>query len=85
MESVQMNLSQAVTIRIRKILDERKMSQYKLEQISGIRHNTMLSFMACKYKSCQLKTLALIIRALDLSFSEFFNDPIFENEDLIIE
>ena len=80
-----MTLSQAISIRIRKLLNERKMTQYRLEQNSGLSHSTMNSFLNCRYKSCNLTTVVLIIRALNMTVSEFFNDPIFEDENLVIE
>lgn len=80
-----MTLNEAVAIRVRKILEERKMTQYRLEQNAGISHSTMKSFLNGKYKSCNLTTVVLIIRAFGMTVGEFFSDPIFESEDLIVE
>lgn len=80
-----MTLSEAVAIKVRKLLDERKMTQYRLEQNSGISHGTMKSFLNGKYKSCNLTTVVLIIRAFGMTIGEFFSDDIFESEDLIVE
>ncbi len=80
-----MILSEAISTKIKNILHERKMSQYKLEQISGVTHGTMNSFLNCRYKSCNLTTLVLIIRAFGMTIKEFFDDPIFESKDLIVE
>lgn len=80
-----MTLSEVVSKRVRQILEDRKMSQYKLEQISGITHGTMNSFLNGRYKSCNLTTLVLIIRAFGLTIAEFFDDPMFESEDVIVE
>ncbi len=74
-----MTLSQAVSIRIRKILQDRKMTQYRLEQNSGISHGTMNSFLNGRNKSCNLTAVVLVTRALGVTTSEFFNDPIFES------
>lgn len=80
-----MKLNEAVAIRIREILKERNMTQYRLEQNAGITHNTMLSLMNGRYKSCNLTTVVLIIRAFGMTVSEFFNHPVFESDDLIVE
>ncbi|MBR2909096.1 MAG: helix-turn-helix transcriptional regulator [Clostridia bacterium] len=80
-----MTLAEAVSKRIRNILKERKITQYRLEQNAGISHSTMNSFLNARYKSCNLTTVVLIIRALGMTVSEFFDDQIFENEDLIVE
>ena len=80
-----MTLSEAAAIRVRNILKKRNMTQYRLEQNSGVNHSTMKSFLNNKYKSCNLTTVVLIIRALGMTVGEFFSDPIFESEDLILE
>ena len=80
-----MTLSEAVAIKIRKLLKEKKMSQYRLEQNAGISHGTMNSFLNGRYKSCNLTTVVLIIRSFDMTVSEFFDDPIFESDDLIVD
>ena len=69
----------------KQILKEKDMTQYRLEQNSGISHGTMNSFLNGRNKSCNLTTIVLIIRAFGMSISEFFDDPIFESEDLEIE
>lgn len=80
-----MTLNQAVSIRIREILKDKKMTQYKLEQAAGISHSTMTSFLNGRYKGCNLTTVVLIIRAFGMTVAEFFNVPLFESEDLIID
>ena len=79
-----MTLSQAVSKRVRDLLKERNMSQYKLEMISGVNHGTMNTFMNGRYKSCNLTTLVLIIRALCITPKEFFDDTMFDDESMII-
>ena len=80
-----MTLNEAVSIRIRSILEERKMTQYRLEQNAGISHSTLKTLLNNKYKSCNLTTVVLIIRAFGMTIGEFFSNPIFESEDLIVE
>ena len=80
-----MTLSEAISTRVRRILEERKMTQYRLEQNSGINHGTMSAFMSNRNKSCNMTTVVLIIRAFGMTISEFFNDPIFQIEDLDVE
>lgn len=80
-----MKISSAVAIRISNLLKEKNMSQYRLEKNIAMPHNTMKSIMRERNDSINLKTLMLIIRGLDMSVSEFFNDPIFESQDLEID
>ena len=80
-----MKLSTAVALRVSKILEERKMSQYRLEKIIAMPHNTMKTLMGERNQSVNLKTVMQIIRGLEMTTAEFFNDPIFESEDLEID
>lgn len=80
-----MKLSTAVAIRISKLLEERKMSQYRLEKIIAMPHNTMKTLMGERNQSVNLKTVMQIIRGLEMTTAEFFDDPIFESDDLEID
>ena len=80
-----MKLSKAVAMRVSEILSERKMSQYRLEKIIAMPHNTMKSLMGERNDSVNLKTVMQIIRGLEMTTAEFFNDPIFESEELDID
>lgn len=74
-------LNEAFAKRVREILKEKKMTQYRLEQLTGIYHSTMNAIMNNGCKASNFKTMALIIRELDMTIPEFFNSPIFENFD----
>ncbi|MBQ8451251.1 MAG: helix-turn-helix domain-containing protein [Clostridia bacterium] len=80
-----MKLSTAVAIRVSKLLEERKMSQYRLEKIIAMPHNTMKTLMGERNQSVNLKTVMQIIRGLEMTTAEFFDDPIFESDDLEID
>ena len=72
-----MTLNQAFAIRVREYLKEKNMTQYKLEQSTGIYHSTMTSVLNNKTKASNFKTMALIIRALGVSVSDFLAPPSF--------
>lgn len=80
-----MKLSTAVAMRVSNILHERKMSQYRLEKDIAMPHNTMKTLMSERNKSVNLKTVMQIIRGLNMTTAEFFNDPVFERTDLEID
>lgn len=80
-----MKLSEAVAFRTKQILKEKQMSQYQLEKISTIHHGTMTDLMQGVYKTVNLKTVMLIIKAFDMKTHEFFNSPIFDSDDLEID
>ena len=80
-----MKLSTAVALRVSNILAERKMSQYRLEKIIAMPHNTMKTLMGERNQSVNLKTVMQIIRGLGMTTAEFFDDPIFESNDLEVD
>ena len=77
-----MTISQAVTARINEILREKDMTWYKLEQITGLSKGTIIGIQYSRYKSINLTTLVIIIRALCISIDEFFKSPLFNEENL---
>ena len=79
-----MKISQAVTARINEILRDKNMSWYELEQESGLSKGTIISVQYARYKGVNLTTLVIIIRTLGLSIDEFFNNPLFSEENLEI-
>lgn len=80
-----MTLNQAFAKRVRELLKEKKMTQYRLEQDTGLYHSTMNSILNGKTKASNFKTMAVIIRALGKSISEFFDSPVFDLDSLDIE
>lgn len=79
-----MKISEAVAIRLGKILSERQMTQYRLEREGAIPHNTIKTLMGKRNKSVNLKTIMQITKTLNMTVAEFFNDEIFEDENLDI-
>ena len=80
-----MTISQAVAKRISKLLSERNLSQYRLERNIALSHNTMKSIMTARNDGVNLKTVALIVKGLDVTLSEFFDDPLFESDELEVD
>ena len=80
-----MKLNKAFSLRVREILKEKRMTQYKLAQETGLYHSTMTDILNCKYQTPNFRNMALIIRALGLSMTEFFNSPVFNFNELEIE
>lgn len=77
-----MKISKAITTRINEILIEKDLSWYKLEKITGLSKGTIVGIQYSKYKSVNLTTLVIIIRALGISIDEFFKSPLFSEENL---
>ena len=80
-----MTVSEAVAKRINRLLIEKGMTQYRLEQNSGIQHGSMQCIMNGRNKTVTLSTVFMIARGFDMTFLEFLNDPVFTSEDLEVE
>lgn len=80
-----MTVNDAVARRITKLLLEKDMSQYRLEQESGIQHGSMQCIMNGRNKTVTLSTVIMLARGFNMSLTEFLNDEIFRSEDLEIE
>ena len=80
-----MKLNKAFALRVREILKQKKMTQYKLAQDTGLYHSTMTDILNCKYQTPNFKNMALIIRALGITMSEFFDSDLFNFENLEIK
>ncbi len=79
------SLNHAFSTRVREILKEKKMTQYKLGQLTGLYHSTLADILNCKYQTPNFKNMALIIRELGMSMQEFFDSELFNFDKLEIE
>lgn len=80
-----MNICKAVALRISKLLTEKNITLYRLEQNSGILHGTMMCIMNERNKNITLKTIMQLARGFNMTLIEFLNDNIFNNENLEID
>ncbi len=77
-----MNISQAVAIRIKELLKEKNLTQYRLEQNACLSHDTVKSIMKGKAKGVNLKTLIAISDGFGITVSEFLNSELFLYDNL---
>ena len=80
-----MTVNDAVARRVLALLDEKGMSQYRLEQTSGIQHGSMQCIMNGRNKTVTLSTVIMLARGFGMSLTEFLDDEIFSSDDLEIE
>ena len=80
-----MTVNDAVAKRISKLLRQKNMSQYRLEQESGIQHGSMQCIMNGRNKTVTLSTVILLAKGFDMSLSEFLDDDMFASEELDLE
>lgn len=80
-----MTVSEAVSKRIAALLAEKGITQYRLEQNSGIWHGSMQCIMNGRNKTVTLSTVIMIARGFGMTLLEFLDDPIFVSEELEVE
>lgn len=80
-----MTVNDAVAKRITQLLAEKKMTQYRLEQQSGIQHGHMQWIMSGKSKTVTLSTVMMLANGFGMTVIEFLNDDIFLFENLNVE
>ena len=77
-----MDLSQAVRIRIKNLIEERNINVSKLCTMAGISRSTLSKFLAGKRKIIRLDMIEYICEGLNIKLKDFFNDPIFDNIEI---
>ncbi len=80
-----MTVNDAVAKRINELLVERKMTQYRLEQLSGIQHGHMQWIMSGKSKTVTFSTVLRLANGFGMTVIEFLNDDKFLYENLEVE
>ena len=80
-----MTVNDAVAKRIIELLSEKDMTQYRLEQLSGIQHGHMQWIMSGKSKTVTLSTVLRLANGFGMSVIEFLNDDKFLFENLEVE
>ncbi len=77
-----MQLNEAVSRRLAELLQQRGMTQYQLFVKSGVPKSTIGNVMHCAYDSVKLRVIHEICQGLEISVSEFFRSPLFEESNL---
>lgn len=72
-------------MRVAHLLNERNMSQYQLEQKSGILHGTLACIMKERNKTVNLRTVMMLARGFDMTLIQFLDDPLFDFDTVEID
>lgn len=77
-----MQLNQAVSKRLSELLKERGMTQYQLFSRSGVPKSTISNIIQCSYDSVKLRIIHELCQGLQISITEFFQSPLFDEVNL---
>jgi DNA-binding Xre family transcriptional regulator len=74
-----MNAKDAVVTRIKSICQQRNIKLNELANLSGITPSTVYSMTDSARRDISILTIKKLCDGLDITLTEFFNDPIFES------
>ncbi len=77
-----MQLNEAVSKRLSEFMQEKGMTQYQLFMKSGVPKSTISNIINCTYPSMKLRVIHELCQGLGVSIIEFFNSPLFEEDNL---
>ncbi len=77
-----MQLNEAVSKRLAQLLQEKHMTPYQLYIKSGVPKSTIGNILSCAYPSMKLRIVHEICQGLGLSITEFFQSPLFNEDNL---
>ena len=80
-----MTVNDAVAKRIINLLKEKAMTQYRLEQNSGVYHGAMDRILSGRNQTVTLTTIYKLARGFDMTLLEFLDDDLFRSEELEID
>ena len=76
-----MDFSDLVALKIKEIMEEKDITIYRLEDLSGVYSSTISMFLTRQTKTIRLENLLFICEGLNISLSEFFSDERFKNAE----
>lgn len=77
-----MKLNEAVSQRVTELLDKYGMTQYQLSTKSGVPKSTISNLVKCVYDSVKLRIIHEICQGFEISISDFFQSPLFDEVNL---
>lgn len=80
-----MTLNKAFAMRVSNLLIEKDISKYRLERETGLTHSAMRYIFNEVNKDVKFSTIVKVAEFFDMTLKEFFDDEIFNYENLEVE
>ena len=80
-----MNFNRAFALRLSRLLAEKNMSKYRLEKESGLTHSALRYIFNEVNVDVKGSTIIKVCGALGVSLTEFFDDEVFNLDNLDVE
>ena len=78
-----MKLNEAIAERIKELLKENNMTQYKLYLKSGVPQSTLSTIINCMFESMKMRIIYEICEGFEIEIKDFFDSPLFKRENLM--
>ena len=77
-----MKLNEAISQRLSELLQKQRMTQYQLYMKTGVPKSTIGNVINCTYDSVKLRIIHEMCQGLEIGIPEFFDSPLFNEENL---
>lgn len=77
-----MQLNEAVSKRLTELLHQNQMTPYQLYIKSGVPKSTIGNILNCTYPSMKLRIIHELCQGFEITITEFFCSPLFEEDNL---
>ncbi len=77
-----MQLNEAVSRRLRELLQQNHMTPYQLYIKSGVPKSTIGNILNCAYPSMKLRIIHELCQGFGISITDFFQSSLFEEDNL---
>lgn len=78
-----MKLKDAIAIRVKELCTEYNLTVHGMSIKTGVANSTLVDIIKARNESIQIKFIYSICAGLGISFSDFFDSPVFHMNSLI--
>ena len=79
-----MQLNEAIQKRLEDLMKQKNLSKYEVSYNAGINPSILNDFFRCRTLYPRIDTLYLICLGIGITLNDFFDDPIFNEENIEI-
>ena len=80
-----MTINDAVAMRTLKLMRQMNITQYRIEQDSGILHGAMDRILQSKNKTVTFTTIYRLARGFNMTIYEYLDDDLFRRDDIELD
>lgn len=77
-----MTLSEALSIRLIELMQERNLTQYRLFKLSGVAQTTIGDIRLKRNKTVSILIIHELAQGLGISLYDFFDSPLFKGDNI---